>query len=122
MIQALYDMWLARNESRDGKRIAYARAVAMKVSSHMNEWREVHPKGPRHPTITHVEAWKLPEMGRIQANADGATTKLRTKGGGGVVLRDHAGAFKGGACAFLPSISDPEYLEWKCWQVVQQCN
>lgn len=45
MIQALYGLWLARNEVRDGQRIADARTVARRVCAHMSGWREVHPKG-----------------------------------------------------------------------------
>ena len=111
MIQTLYGMWLARNEARDGHRIADARTVARRVCDHMNEWREVHPKGPRVLSEKIMETWKPPEMGWVKANADGASTKLRTRGGGGVVLRDHGGAFRGGARAFLPSTSDPQLLE-----------
>lgn len=55
-----------------------------------------------------AERWKQPEQGWIKVNADGATSKRQDKGGGGVILRDHEGAYRGGATLFFPGITDPE--------------
>lgn len=49
--------------------------------------------------------------GWTKANSDGATTKSGKRGGGGVVLRGHNGAFCATACHFYPINSDPEMLE-----------
>lgn len=111
MVQGLYGLWLARNEARDGKRITDAKAVAERVDDHMREWREVHQRATRTEEPKLAERWKPPEEGWIKVNADGATSKLQVNGGGGVVLRDHDGAYRGGACTFLPGTSDPELLE-----------
>lgn len=53
----------------------------------------------------------LVAAGTGMVNADGAISKLGGKGGGGVVIRDHDGAYRGGACHFLPAISDSETSE-----------
>ena len=47
----------------------------------------------------------------MKLNADGALARSSTKGGGGVVVRDHNGRFLGGACHFFPFLSDPEEAE-----------
>lgn len=120
MIQGLYGLWLARNEAHDGKRFLEAKAVAERVDDHMREWREVPKRSIKISQPKQVERWQPPEVGWIKVNADGATSKLQVKGEGGVVLRDRAGAYRGGACMFLPSTSDPELLEvLACRRAVQ---
>ena len=52
-----------------------------------------------------------PEMGWIKANADGSVSKHREKGGAGVVLRDHTGAFRAASCHFLGHVADPDKVE-----------
>ena len=51
---------------------------------------------------------------------DGATSKVGSKGGAGVVFRNHEGAFLGGACHVLPGCPDPTASELHaCRRVVQ---
>ena len=71
-----YSVWLARNEARDGKKIADAKIVAERIDDHMKEWREVHQRTTRTVEPKLVERWKPPKVGWIKVNADGATSKL----------------------------------------------
>ena len=50
MIQAVYGLWLARNEARDGRRIADARDVADSIIRLAEEWMLVHGNKVKTPT------------------------------------------------------------------------
>lgn len=120
MVQSLYGQWLARNRTREGKRIAAPLAIAISVTSFMEEWRSIQELRVKTPIPTPVERWLLPVEGWLKANADGATSKMAEKSGGGVVLRDHNGAFRAAACHYSPSSSDSELLEiLACRRAVQ---
>ena len=58
-----------------------------------------------------TEHWLLPEVGWYKVNADGSFSQDDGHGGGGVVVRDHHGGFKAGACHFFPIVTDPERAE-----------
>ena len=67
-----------------------------------------------------MQKWVPPELGWIKVNVDGATSKVGSKGGAGVVFRNHEGAFLGGACHVLPGCPDPAASELHaCRRVVQ---
>lgn len=42
MIHATYGLWLARNEARDGRRIAAPHEIIARVVADMQEWKAVH--------------------------------------------------------------------------------
>ena len=42
MIQEVYELWFARDEAREGKKITDPRAVAQIVHMHVLEWEYVH--------------------------------------------------------------------------------
>lgn len=111
MIQGIYGLCCARNETRDGKRMPEPRVVAERVFDHIQEWRSVHDKTGMPTEPKHSEQWKPPELGWIKINTDGAMSKAQDNGGGGVILTDHAGAFRGGAAVFFPGVTDPEFSE-----------
>jgi len=48
MFQGLYALWLARNDTRDGRRIEEASMVARRVASLMEEWK--NGRGRTEPT------------------------------------------------------------------------
>ena len=50
-------------------------------------------------------------MGWIKADVDGVVSKTGDKGAGGMVFRDHDGAFRGGFCHVFPSVSNPDVAE-----------
>ena len=58
-----------------------------------------------------MERWRAPEQGWLKVNVDGAPSKHADRGGGGVVLRDHSGSFRGRASYAFPSVSNPEVAE-----------
>ena len=58
-----------------------------------------------------MERWRAPEQGWLKVSADGALSKHADRGGGGVVLTDHSGAFRGRMSYAFPSVSDPEVAE-----------
>ncbi|XP_073351915.1 uncharacterized protein [Aegilops tauschii subsp. strangulata] len=111
MVQALYGIWCARNDARDGKRIQDARELAEKVHCYIQEWHLVHYKEPPIKEPRKPERWLPPEPGWTKANADGAAARTEDKGGGGVVLRDHQGAFRGGAVVCFPGASNHQLTE-----------
>lgn len=81
------------------------------MSKYIDEWNEVVEKKAKVPIQTPSVRWEPPEQGWILANVDGAVSKHGAKGGGGVVLRDHDGAFGGAAARFFPDSSKPEMVE-----------
>lgn len=99
MIQAMYGLWLARNEARDGVRIAHPQDIVDRVHSHLVEWRNIHAVEDKAPKSRHVQSWEPPVPGWVKVNSDGAVSKQRNSGGGGAVLRDHDGAFRAGVYA-----------------------
>lgn len=111
MIQATYELWLARNETRDGKCIAPPHEIIECVVTHMAEWRAVHDdnKPPREQQIK--QKWKPPEEGWLKLNSDGAVALSGSKGGAGAVIRDENGAFRAGLCHLFRGMVDPEVLE-----------
>ncbi|KAE8771948.1 Boron transporter-like protein 2 [Hordeum vulgare] len=58
-----------------------------------------------------VQKWEVPKIGWTKVNADGAMTKSGVKGGGGVVLRGHNGAFLAGGSHFFGNVRDAEAAE-----------
>ena len=44
IIHAVYAIWLARNETKNGKRIDGPHEIIERVCSFMREWREVHER------------------------------------------------------------------------------
>lgn len=111
LLQGVYGLWLARNAMLDGVRIQDAREVAASVSLFMDEWSNDVPKKVRSLVKTPVEKWIPPEQGWIKANVDGAVASGSGDGGGGVVFRDHDGAFRGALAHFFPNVSKPEAVE-----------
>lgn len=85
-IQAVYGLWLARNKTREGKKIADPKSVADYVYSHAMKWAVVHERREKVHSEALVVKWTPPEEGWLKANADGARSKLQDRGGGGVVV------------------------------------
>lgn len=50
MIQAVYSLWLARNEAREEKRMAPPHEIAKEVKRHTEEWRMAHEKSRSAPS------------------------------------------------------------------------
>lgn len=111
MIQGVYALWLARNDARDGKRIEEAVKVAKSAIHYLTEWNQVQEAKVSAPKAKEVASWTPPEQGWHKLNVDGATAKGEARGAGGMLIRDHTGAFRGGACFTLPDISCGEAAE-----------
>ena len=80
----------------------------------------VNGRQPKVPSATLVERWKPPENGWLKLNSDGVLAKSLDRGGGGVFLRDHVGAFRGAASCVFNGVSDPEVAEiLACRKAVQ---
>ena len=65
-----------------------------------------HAESTKPPETKELQRWRPPDEGWIRA-----VCKYGDKGGGGLVLRDHNGAFVAGASHFFPSNADPEAME-----------
>lgn len=111
MVQACYGLWLARNEAKDGKKIAAPHEIMSSVCAFMAEWATVHQKEPPSLKEKQTYRWSPPAEGWIKANADGAVSKHGGKGGGGVILRGHSGDFRAAACHVYRHETDPETVE-----------
>ncbi|XP_073358159.1 uncharacterized protein [Aegilops tauschii subsp. strangulata] len=120
MVQGLYALSLARNDTRDGKRIEEADSVARRVASLMDEWKRVCGREETSTRTAQHAIWEPPVTGWLKANVDGATSRSGQEGGVGVVFRDEMGAFRGAASFFLPGISQAETTElMACRRAVQ---
>ncbi|XP_073358081.1 uncharacterized protein [Aegilops tauschii subsp. strangulata] len=111
MVQGLYAIWLARNDTRDGKRIEEAKMVARRVAVLMDEWKKVRMRPESLTAPTQRARWEPPASGRIKASVDGAMSRTGQGGGTGVVFRDEAGAFRGANAVFFPDITTAEMAE-----------
>lgn len=109
MIQATYGMWLARNEAKDGKKIAPPHEIMESILFHMQEWRNAHQPKVHAVVTKQIRRWEAPEEGWVKINSDRAVSKFGDKGG--AVLRDHNGAFLVGVCHHFLDIVDPEATE-----------
>lgn len=120
MVHATYGLWLARNDAKDGKRIAAAHDIAVSTASYMAEWTATHKQKPTTVTTREVQRWAAPEPGWLKANADGAVSRLGGKGGGGVIIRGDQGDFRAAACTFIDGRVDAEMAElMACRRAVQ---
>jgi ribonuclease HI len=103
-------MWLARNNTRDGRIIEDPEAIAYRAVALVEEWLEIHAKPPAEkPQVR--ERWTPPAETWLKFNTDGSFSAPTGCGGGGVVVRDHTGRFIAGACQFFPAAVDPEGAE-----------
>lgn len=107
----IYQIWLARNDARDGERCEDPGAIVDRALHLLEEWHQVKEVRPCTPQQQQREQWQPPVEGWSKVNADGAIQKSSGDGGGGAVLRDHHGNFVAAACHFFPSVSDPELAE-----------
>jgi hypothetical protein len=109
-VMALYQLWLARNETRDGTPITDPLDVARRTIFLVEEWAGLKPI--QVPKLAQPNAiWQAPAEGWHKVNADGAFSSESGNGGCGVVLRNHHGQFVAGASHFLTSVADPEGAE-----------
>ncbi|KAI4990812.1 hypothetical protein ZWY2020_039183 [Hordeum vulgare] len=111
MVQATYGLWLARNEAREGKRIATPHMIMESVTALLQEWRSTHVQPEGLPKCMNIQKWEAREIGWRKVNADGAMTKAGVKGGGGFVIRDHNGAFLARGSHFFGIVRDAEAAE-----------
>jgi hypothetical protein len=109
-ITMLYNLWIARNDARETKKLAYLKSVAMKTIAGVEEWHNLHAPSTT-MSAKQKERWLVPDYGWCKVNADGAFHSATGLGGGGVVLRDHHGSFIAGATHFFPHTFDAEDAE-----------
>lgn len=106
----IYQLWQARNNACESQCIEDPVAIVTRSIALVLEWQSLQEE--RQPTApTRSKRWHPPAEGWIKANANGAFVASDGNGGGGVVLRDHHGDFRGGACHFFSFVSDPECAE-----------
>jgi ribonuclease HI len=114
-VMALYQLWLARNETRDGTPITDPLDVARRTIFLVEEWAGLKPI--QVPKLAQPNAiWQAPAEGWHKVNADGAFSSESGNGGCGVVLRDHHGQFLAGASHFLTFVADPEGAEVEAYK------
>jgi ribonuclease HI len=106
----IYNLWLARNDARESGQIQNPIAVVEKTVAAVEEWRNRDSRSHAITTIV-AEQWSPPEAGWCKINTDGAFRQAEGNGGGGVVVRDHHGSFRAGACRFFTHVADAEVAE-----------
>jgi ribonuclease HI len=106
----VYNLWMARNDARETKRMGDPRSIVRRSMEEMQEWLDVHHK-PMVSSASRGEHWLPPEEDWVKANADGAFRSADNNGGGGVVLRDHHGSCLGMVGRFYPRVGDAEHAE-----------
>ena len=111
MVQATYGLWLARNETREGKKIPEPHEIVTSVLAYVAEWKGFHGSKEKLQKPEIKQRWVPPDEGWIKANFDGAIYKEGAKCGLGAVLRDHSGAFRAATCHFIDGVSDLEVAE-----------
>lgn len=120
LVQALYGLWLARNEAREGKRIAAPQVIVSSVLAYVQEWNVVHGTKMKISKTEVKQRWQPPEEGWLKVNSDGAVGKHGNKSGAGAVVRDHAGAFRAATCHVFQEVYDPEVAEIRaCKRAIQ---
>ena len=85
--------------------------MARRVAALMEEWKKVRGQTETSTPPTQRASWEPPEAGWLKANVDGAMSRSRQGGGGGVVFRDDEGAFRGADAVFHPDITSAEVAE-----------
>jgi hypothetical protein len=100
----IYNLWQARNDARESKRIEDPRNLVKKTLDMVEEWFNTHCNSTPASTRT-KERWTPPCEGWHKVNVDGAFHSADGVGGGGVVVRDHHGSFVAGACHFFPALA-----------------
>lgn len=120
MLQGVYGLWLTRNATRDGSRIATPQDVARSVADHLKKWVQVHVSGGASSRTNTVHKWEAPEPGWIMANADGAISKSYGSAGAGAILRNADGGFIAATCHASPGIQDSSWLN--CLHVKEPSN
>lgn len=104
-------MWLVRNAARDTSVFEQTHELVDRVFRLIHEWIDIHaPKGTA-PAVHHVVHWTPPEESWLKINVDGSLMKNGSSGGGGVVVRDHQGTFKAGACHAFANVAVAEHAE-----------
>ena len=71
MIQEVYELWFARDEAREGKKITDPRAVAQIVHMHVLEWEYVHEC---HAIRAHL--WHWLRVGSLLSKDSSKITRL----------------------------------------------
>ena len=83
MVQGLYALWMARNNTREGTRIEEPGDMAIMVRRLMEEWQQVNGKESKASRAPLIQNWSVPDEGWIKANVDGATAAGGKGAGGG---------------------------------------
>ncbi|KAI5019874.1 hypothetical protein ZWY2020_044762 [Hordeum vulgare] len=111
MLQAVYGLWLARNNTRDGRKLVQLGDIVASVKIQLADWRNANETKASPSEPEPVQRWVPPANGWVKINSDGAVSRNGEHGGGGAVFRDHNGGFLLGMCHFFPNLCDPEAVE-----------
>lgn len=123
MIQAVYALWLARNDTRDGTRIAEPMTVVKSALHYHKEWITTHEKDAVVKLPAQAEKWTPPESGWIKVNSDAALDKSRGVGGAGAIFRDNQGAFRGALSDHIAHVTSPDAAELiACRKAIQRAK
>ena len=70
IMQGLYELWLARNETKEGKNIVSPHEILRSVALYMAEWMSLHVKKDTAKPVTELQLWSPPDEGWVKANLD----------------------------------------------------
>ncbi|KAE8799315.1 WD repeat domain phosphoinositide-interacting protein 3 [Hordeum vulgare] len=111
MLQATYGLWLARNNTREGRKLQQPHKIIDSLKVQLSDWKAANETRVSQLEPKTIQKWDPPVNGWVKINSDGAVSKQGTNGGGGAVFRDHNAAFLAGVSHFFPGIVDPEAVE-----------
>ncbi|KAE8793880.1 hypothetical protein D1007_31470 [Hordeum vulgare] len=111
MLQATYGLWLARNNTREGRKLQQPHEIIDSLKVQLSDWKAANKTRVSQPEPKTIQKWEPPLNGWVKINSDGAVLKQGTNGGGGAVFRDHNAMFLSIVSHFFPGIVDPEVVE-----------
>ncbi|KAE8770747.1 hypothetical protein D1007_57474 [Hordeum vulgare] len=111
MLQATYGLWLARNNTREGRKLQQPHEIIDSLMVQLSDWKAANETSVSQPEPKTIQKWEPPVNGWVKINSDGAVSKQGTNGGGRAVFRDHNATFLSIVSHFFPGIADPEAVE-----------
>ncbi|KAE8783658.1 Protein NRT1/ PTR FAMILY 5.10 [Hordeum vulgare] len=110
-ITATYGLWLARNNTREGRKLQQPHEIIDSLKVQLSDWKAANKTRVSQSEPTTIQKWEPPVNGWVKINSDGAVSKQGTNSGGGTVFRDHNAMFLSVVSHFFPGIADPEAVE-----------
>ncbi|KAE8792786.1 hypothetical protein D1007_32655 [Hordeum vulgare] len=111
MLQATYGLWLARNNTREGRKLQQPHEIIDSLKVQLSDWKAANETRVSQPEPKTIQKWESFVNGWVKINSDGAVSKQGTNDGGGAVFQNHNVMFLFVVSHFFLGIADPEAVE-----------